>query len=212
MAGIVIEAIGLGSMTMLELLTLVLVSITAFYAWSNFRILKANENVVSVMQAQHESMTRPYIIVRAFTDPGNPIIFLEIRNTGLTAATDLRLTLDRDFYQFGERPPQGRNLTDANAFQYPIESFPPGATLNFYLATGQNIFGEGANQDLTPGLFKVTARYSYTGKTVTEATAIDLKQFLGTRLDETELTQNLKEIKKALGGITSAIERHGAQT
>jgi hypothetical protein len=134
-----------GPFTMVNLLTALLVAITAFYAWVTHRILKANEKVVSVMQAQHDSATRPYITIRPFTEPGNPILFLEVRNTGLTAASNLRLTLDKDFYPFGEG--QGKSLATANAFQYPIASFAPSAVLSFYLATGPDIFSEKANPE-----------------------------------------------------------------
>lgn len=191
--------------SLITIFTALLVAITAFYAWVTHRILKANEKVVAVMQAQHESATRPYITIKPFTEPGNPILFLEVRNTGLTAASNLRLTLDKDFYPFGER--QGKSLATANAFQYPIDSFAPRSVLSFYLATGPDIFSEKANPDLTPQTFRVTAEYSYAGKAVKEETAIDLKQFLGTRLDELPIVHELKEIRKALEGITTLKNR-----
>jgi len=194
-----------GSLTVINFLTALLVVITAIYVWVTHRILKANEKVVSVMQAQHDSATRPYITIRPFTEPGNPILLLEVRNTGLTAASNLRLTLDKDFYPFGEKI-QGKSLATANAFQYPIASFAPSAVLSFYLATGPDIFSEKANPDLTPQTFRVTAEYSYAGKTVKEETTIDLKQFLGTRLDEMPIVHELKEIRKALEGITSTLK------
>ena len=51
---------------MIEVLTTLLVVITGFYAWATCRILRANEQVVSVMQEQSEAINRPYIAVSTF--------------------------------------------------------------------------------------------------------------------------------------------------
>lgn len=71
---------------MIELLTGILVIITGFYGWATFRILKANENVVSIMQEQSEAISRPYITVSTLLGPEGEAIYLKISNTGKTAA------------------------------------------------------------------------------------------------------------------------------
>ncbi len=83
---------------MIEFLTAALVFITAFYAYLTHRIAKANRQVVQVMREQSEALTRPYVTVAAVAQPGSPALYLRISNTGKTAAEQLRLELDRDFY------------------------------------------------------------------------------------------------------------------
>ena len=192
----------------IEVLTGLLVVITAFYAWVTFRILKANESVVSAMQAQNEALSRPYVNVRAFTEADNPILFLEILNTGKTAANHLRLSINKDFYQFGDRRPEC-NLANFNAFKHSIDCFPPDSRLAFYLAQATVLFGDKADQEATPVVFDVTAEYSFSGKTTKEVTTVDLRQFLQTRADSPRLIGFLKDIQKALEKIEKAIETLG---
>ena len=51
----------------IEVLTSLLVIITAFYAWVTFRIMKANERTVAAMHSQIESATRPYVALGLVT-------------------------------------------------------------------------------------------------------------------------------------------------
>lgn len=143
---------------MIEILTAILVVITGIYAWFTFRILKANEKVVEQMRSQQEAMYRPYISVSPVVYPENPIVILKIKNSGLTAAHNLRLSLDKDFYKFGKKEEEN-NLRSLTAFKKPIDSFVPGAEIFFYLAQSFVIFGKKADPNLTPTSFTVTAEY-----------------------------------------------------
>ena len=105
-----------------EILTGALVLITGFYAWATYKILKANERVVEVMHEQAEAVTRPYVAVSALLETDNPIFYLRIANTGKTAATDLKLNLDKPFYRFAEKNEE-KNLADYSAFKDMITSF-----------------------------------------------------------------------------------------
>lgn len=104
--------------TILVLLNGLLVVVTAFYAWATFRILKANEGVLSMMEQQTERLTRPYVQPVLYMVPGTNIFALRIENCGRTAATNLRLSLDRDFFVFADSRPE-RNLRSFNAFSHP---------------------------------------------------------------------------------------------
>ena len=73
----------------IELLTGLLVAITAFYAWVTYRMLQANERVVESMREQSESIYRPYISVTPILEPDNPVFYLRIANLGKTSATDV---------------------------------------------------------------------------------------------------------------------------
>lgn len=92
----------------IEHLTAALVAITMFYAYATFRIMRANERAVSAMRKQTEALVRPYVTVTVMTVPASPMFYLRIANTGRTGAEDVRLTIDRDFFQYGHKT--GRNL------------------------------------------------------------------------------------------------------
>lgn len=181
-----------------EILTALLVVITAFYAYVTHRILKANQAAVGAMREQSEALTRPYVVVSPYLPPKGWIFYLRIRNAGKTAATDLRLTLDRDFFRFGEVGKSGSNLAEYNAFNHPITTFPPGADLLFYLAQSHVIFGEETDEGVTPKLFTVMATYSYAGRTVREETQVDLRPFLESASQPDPLVEELEDFKKEL--------------
>ena len=84
-------------------LTAALVIITAIYAWTTFRILRANESVVAAMQDQTVAQLRPYISVSVVPRIGTTLLSLEVINSGRSAATNVRLSMDRDFYAHAER-------------------------------------------------------------------------------------------------------------
>lgn len=182
---------------MIELLTALLVVVTGFYAYVTRRILRANEAVVAAMREQSEALTRPYVVVSPYVPPKGWIFYLRIRNIGKTAAKNLRLNLDRDFFRFGERQTDN-NLASYNAFSLPTATFPPDAELLFYLAQGPDLFGESADDQVTPQVFTVTASYSYGDRTVTEETQVDLRPFLESAIPPDALVDKLDEVKKEL--------------
>lgn len=177
--------------------TILLVLITGFYAWVTFKILKANEGVLQEMMEQREAFYRPYISISPRVYSDNPIFFLKIKNTGQTAAHKLKLTLDRDFYQFGDKKDE-KNLRNMSAFTEVIDSFVPGAEMLFHLAQGFVIFGEEANREITPSSFTVTAEYEYSGRKVKEITIIDLKPYSNSAIPFDPVVAQLKDIKKAI--------------
>jgi len=182
---------------MIETLTAILVIITGLYAWFTFKILKANERLVEQMRNQQEATYRPYISISPTLFAENPIVFLKIKNSGLTAAQNLRLSLDKDFYQFGERKEES-NLRSFTAFKEPIDSFVPGAEMLFYLAQSFVIFGEKSDQNLTPSIFTITAEYEYQNKKVTENTAIDLRPYLRSALPHDPMVNQLQKLRETI--------------
>jgi hypothetical protein len=182
---------------MIETLTGILVIITALYAWFTFKILKANERLVEQMRNQQEATYRPYISISPILFPENSIVFLRIKNSGLTAAQNLRLNLDKDFYQFGERKEQS-NLRSFTAFKKPIDVFVPGAEILFYLAQSFVIFGEKGDQSLTPSIFTISAEYQYQNKKVTENTIIDLRPYLGSAVPHDPMVSQVKKLRETI--------------
>lgn len=188
------------SMSINELLTAILVVVTGFYAWATFRILKANDKVVDVMRKQNEALIRPYITVTTLVNPRHPIIYLKIINAGKTAAVNVKLEIDRPFYQFAEGREEN-NIAKFPAFQKPIDCFPPGMLLCFDLAQGFVIFGKNANPNITPTKFSIKAIYSYAERTVEEVTNVDLQPYLNSRSEPDPLIEELEKIRKAIEGL-----------
>ena len=91
----------------IEVLTALLVGITGFYAWVTYKMLTA-------LQQQAEAVTRPYLTINVFSEPNSVTFYLRIANTGKTGASNVRLTLDRDFYQFGQK--DRPSLREASVF------------------------------------------------------------------------------------------------
>lgn len=71
---------------------------------------KASEASVEAMRDQSEAILRPYMTASPFIRPHTPLLYLRVINTGRMGAQNLRLTLDRDFFQFDEKDRADKNL------------------------------------------------------------------------------------------------------
>jgi hypothetical protein len=182
---------------MIEILTALLVFITGFYAWISYRILKANEGVLKEMQLQQEALSRPYISISPVVFPDNPCFFLKIKNTGKTAAKNLKLKMDKDFYKFGNKGDQD-NLRNLRAFKENIDSFVPGAEMLFYLAQSFVVFGENPNNEKTPDNFIIVADYEYASKKVSERTIVDLRPFLDSAMPQDPIVQKIQQLTETI--------------
>lgn len=191
----------------IELLTAALVLITAFYAWATFKILRANEKVVEVMHEQAIAASRPYVVVAPLLELDNPIFYLRISNLGRTAATSLRLTIDKSFFKFGEDSKDG-DLASFTAFNQPIDSFPPGAEITFSLAQGFKIFEGNTENPKLPHTFSVTAEYEFAGKKLREVNQIDLRPYLGADVPQDAYLRKLKDMSESL----KMIAKHAGKT
>ena len=183
----------------IELLTGALVVITGFYAWVTFRIMRANERTVAAMGDQVDSVTRPYVNVGLLTLPNSHIFYLRVTNSGKTGARNVRLVLDRDFFQYG--CPDGTNLREVVAFREPIQQLSPGTELVFGLALGPQLVGDHLNAALTPPVFSITATYSYGDKTVKEETTIDVRPYRDSMRPPSAVATELHGIKEQLEKI-----------
>ena len=119
--------------------------------------------------------------------------------------SSLTRKLDKDFYKFGKKK-ENNNLRSFNAFQKPIEFFPPGAELKFYLAQDFILFGEDANPDITPLVFSICASYEFGGQNFIENTIIDLRQYLNSTKETEPIVEELKKIRKTTAKLSSYIE------
>jgi len=182
----------------IEYLTAILVFVTAIYAYLTLRMAKASEASVEAVREQSVAMLRPYITVAPFIRPHTPFLYLRVTNTGRTGAQNLRLTLDRDFFQFGEKNRPDKNLRTISAFSAPIDGFSPGAELLFGLAQGWVLFGADANSDVCPAQFNVTATYEFLGKRFEEVNRVDLRPYIGTEGERDPVVEELERIRKVM--------------
>ncbi len=182
----------------IDYLTAILAFITAIYAYLTHRMAKASEASVEAMREQSEAISRPYVTVAPFIRPHTSFLYLRVKSTGRTGAQNLHLSLDRDFFQFGERHSADKNLRTVSAFSTPIDSLPPGVDLIFALGQGWVIFGENAGPDVCPTQFNVTATYSYFGKEVTEVSRIDLRPYIGTEGERDPVVEELERIREVM--------------
>jgi hypothetical protein len=149
----------------------VVVSLAVVYV--SYLVVKANREAVNVMREQLDASTRPYIYVAPDTRPMTTLLLLRVANTGASAAKNLRLKLDRDYY-FNAEKSDSKNIRCYAAFTHVIEAFAPRAELVFHLGVGHKIL----NSDLCPLRFRVTAEYEHNGHTVTEITSVDLQPYI----------------------------------
>lgn len=182
----------------IEYLTAILVFITAIYAYLTHRMAKASEASVEAIRDQSEAMLRPYISVTSFVRPHTPFLYLRISNTGRTGAQNVRLAIDRDFFQFGEKDRPEKNLRNMSAFVAPIDSFPPGAELLFGLGQGWVLFGKDAKSEVSPAQFNITTTYDFLGKHVEEVSRIDLRPYAGTEGERNPIVEELERIRKIM--------------
>jgi len=183
---------------MMEYLTAVLAIITAIYAYLTHKIAKASEASVEAIREQSEAMLRPYVTVAPFVRPHTPFLYLRVENTGRTGAENVQLSIDRDFFQFGETDRPEKNLRTISAFTAPIDSLAPGNELLFALGQGWVIFGESARPDITPPQFNVTASYEFRGRKIEEVNRIDLRPYIGSEGERDPVVEELERIRQVM--------------
>lgn len=182
----------------IEYLTAILVVITGIYAYLTHRMAKASEASVDAVRAQSEAMLRPYVTVAPFIRPHTPLLYLRITNAGRTGAQNVHLSIDRDFFQFGQKDRPDQNLRAVSAFTTPVDYFAPGAELIFGLGDASVLFEKDAKPEISPVQFKITAAYEFLGKSVEEVTHVDLRAYYGTEGERDPVVEELERIRKVM--------------
>lgn len=183
-------------MATIDYLTAILVFVTTIYSYLTYKMAKASEASVQAMREQSEAMLRPYVSVSTYVRPHTTVLYLRIENTGRTGAENLRLSMDKDFFQFGEaKQPEG-NLRTKAAFDDTIQSLPPGGSLVFALAQGFVIFAPDADASVVPQQFTVTATYGFAGKQVSETHRIDLRPYIDSEGERDPVVEELERLRK----------------
>lgn len=183
-------------MAVIDYLTAILVFITAIYSYLTHKMAKASEASVQAMREQSEAMLRPYVTISPYVRPHTTVLYLRIENTGRSAAENLRLSIDKDFFQFGEAKQPDHNLRTKSAFVEPIQSLPPSGKLVFTLAQGFIIFAPEADPNHVPQQFTITATYRFGEKEFTEANRIDLRPYIGSEGELDPVVEELEKLRK----------------
>lgn len=189
-----------------EWLTLANVLLTAMFAGLTFFILRANRAAVGAMREQMADQNRPFVSVSVQVRMGTPVIQLLVRNVGRSPAQNLRLRLDRDFFQFGERG-EGRNLAKQSAFSQPIDCLPPMSELLFDLGMGFKIFESGADPTTCPHTFEVSADYECGKSKYMEKTNVDLRPYLGTSVPHHPVVDELERVRKSIDNLSGVVKQ-----
>lgn len=193
-------------MTNTDWLTLTLVVITAFYAWATLKILRANEAMVSTMRDQQNAAMRPYILVSTNLRIGTQLLYLSIKNVGKTAALNLKLSLDKSFYQLGEKREE-RNITNSAAFSRIIDSLPPGGQLLFLLGDGPTLYSSSNTEELSPLVFQVTASYISGSELISETSTIDLRPYINTDVPHDPIVEELGKLRKEFMNLSGLLDK-----
>ena len=196
----------LPTMTNTDWLTLALVVITAFYAWATLKILRANETMVSTMRDQQNAAMRPYILVSTSVRMGTQLFYLSIKNVGKTAALGLKLSLDKSFYQLGDKREE-RNIANSAAFSRVIDSLPPDGQLLFLLGTGPSLYGNSNTEELSPLLFQVTAKYTSGSESISETSIVDLRPYINTDLPTDPIVEELGKLRQEFVKLSKSLEK-----
>jgi hypothetical protein len=193
-------------MTNTDWLTLALVVITAFYAWATLKILRANETMVSTMRDQQNAAMRPYILVSTSVRMGTQLFYLSIKNVGKTAALGLKLSLDKSFYQLGEKREE-RNIANSAAFSHVIDSLPPDGQLLFLLGNGPTLYGSSNTEELSPLLFQVTAKYMSGSESISETSTVDLRPYINTDVPHDPIVEELGKLREEFVKLSKSLEK-----
>lgn len=182
-----------------SLIALMLAVITGVYVVVTHRILAATRAANEVLSKEHEANNRPYISVALYFR-SQVLVCLLIKNVGKSVAENVRLRLDRDVPLFGE---QARNLRDFTLFNKEMKQFLPGAEYHVDLGQSWLFFDGNEGPGRMPAEFEVTCEYSFSGKTVSENTFIDMAAYRETAAARPEL---IRELEKARKEITKQLE------
>lgn len=97
----------------------VMVVLTAIYAFTTIWILFANNMMVKEAKKSREEENRPYVVV-FFKYKPNGLIYLVVKNTGKTLANNVKFDFDTPLYY-----PKSHPLKDSNLIKDGIPTLPP---------------------------------------------------------------------------------------
>ena len=162
--------------------------------------------LANVLLTAMADQNRPFVAVTVQVRMGTPVIQLLIKNVGRSPAQNLRLRLDRDFFQFGEKG-ENRNLAKQSAFSQSIDCLPPMSELLFDLGMGFEIFASGADPTICPHTFEMSAEYEYGKNKYSEKTHVDLRPYMGTSVPRHPVVEELERVRKSIDNLSGVVKQ-----
>ncbi|WFP60739.1 hypothetical protein [Mesorhizobium sp. WSM4904] len=189
-------------LTATDFLTGILVIITAIYAWLTYSIAHSNRRMVAEVQKQIEVQTRPVISFNIEIQH-HTIFVARIWNRGASPAENLRLSIDKDFYRFGEMRGESKNIADMYIFKNTLSTLAPGDGFWIELCTGPEVGKTIDGKVITPDKFTIQASYNYGSRKYIESFVIDLRAYFYTS-GAKRLPEQLEKIAKSLDNIAKS--------
>lgn len=183
-------------MSLTDKLTACSVFVNAFLCVFTFMIVLKNRAMVVEMKAQNESFIAPIISV-TIQVKHSTVVCLKVKNNGHSAAKNLRLSLDKDFYQFGELE-EAKNMRNFPAFQQTVPSFSPSEEIFFLMSRGFDLGKSVGDRIITPYEFNIGVRYEFGGQLKTEQHEVNLHAYLQSQQDRSEMLEELEKIRGVL--------------
>ena len=179
----------------MEILTFVLVLITAGYAYVTYRMSKASEQSVALMREQIDSVARPYVCLSLVKPQNSPFIYLHIENTGKTPAHNLTLKWGPEFEKVQHLQILSM-LRKAYPFTKTIATFPPSSPIKYLFGVGDSLIQNEKNATQEP--LSITATYSYGKQTTSETTWLDVNQYHSTSLDKDPVVDAIDKLREVI--------------
>lgn len=171
---------------------MLLAIITGAYALLTYLVLRNTKN-------EHESIMRPYILIRNITREGM-IEGLLIKNVGKTAAWAVKFNLDKDIFQY--KKPE-RNIKEYDLFKNGTSCIPPEAEYYIDLSPYQDFFEKDKTIYSPPSKIEIRCEYWYKSisfrkkrKNVSELTIIDFQSSLNTTVLRNEIAEAIRNLGK----------------
>ncbi|MDZ4700226.1 MAG: hypothetical protein SH809_11010 [Rhodothermales bacterium] len=185
------------------ILTAVLVGITGYYAWVTRKMMKVSEESLALLREQHGAAVRPYVSVRVELG-SEAIYYLVIENVGRSTATNLKLSIDRQFEIIAAPP---NDISDMHLFSEGVSFLVPGDRITYGLVAGHGIFGPSRDVTRWPLQFVITAVYSHGMMTYEEKTEIDLNRYEGIIQYFGPIPSAIHKLTAELKGVRSLLNK-----
>lgn len=190
----------LGTPAMNAFLAMMLVLITAGYAWTTVKILAANRAAVAAMNDQLEAQARPNVVVSLVVRPGTNAIFLVVDNGGQSRAEALSMKMDRDFFVNGEA--ERDNLATTRPFTGEAISLAPGSRLMFFFGVGPALLR--ASEGLCPRRISIRTSYRFGAKSYVEDHPLDWEAMGRTVSAADPIVEELRKLREAVVGLAQS--------
>lgn len=189
--------------TVIAFATVASVVVAAIYAGLTYLVARKNGEMVALMEAQYREFIAPHVTLSVGIKH-SVVTTIKIRNVGRSTAKNVRLSLDRDFYQFADHIPE-KNVRNWPLFQRAMPCMGAGDEIFFMLCQGFNIDKEIGGVNITPSKFSILVAYEFGGVKRSEDYEIDLGFYSRTQQDRPQELEELEKIQKHLGKLVSVV-------